>query len=226
MKIDDQKSKPNGSRKIANAFMLMATFCFAGSLPAVDIGGTAHHYTQHTQLEPVDAPCTQLEQLIPEELALNATLHEAARRSNGYQEIPALIAQGANVNNKDDAGNTPLHIAAWNGNVNNCKALLEAGADKEIKNKSNTSPHEGARVAKIIISLFNQQNSMKLPSEEKFAAERAQIDQYKRVIDLLDPAPPSKIAYIITAIKTGVSFCACTGFSSMVYILSYSMSCC
>jgi ankyrin repeat protein len=50
-------------------------------------------------------------------------------------EIPdLLIKYGANVNNQDNNGDTLLHRAAWNSNVNLIKWLLARGADATILN--------------------------------------------------------------------------------------------
>jgi ankyrin repeat protein len=51
-------------------------------------------------------------------------LHRAARI---YDEkaIRLLIEKGAEVNIEDDGGETPLHIAAFYGRVQNVEALLE-----------------------------------------------------------------------------------------------------
>eukprot|EP01096_Ripella_sp_DP13-Kostka_P005339 TRINITY_DN181_c4_g1_i1.p2 TRINITY_DN181_c4_g1~~TRINITY_DN181_c4_g1_i1.p2 ORF type:complete len:288 (-),score=119.48 TRINITY_DN181_c4_g1_i1:91-870(-) len=47
--------------------------------------------------------------------------------------IAKLVVLGANVNAKDNADRTPLHVAAKTGCVPIAKALLIAGADKNIK---------------------------------------------------------------------------------------------
>jgi ankyrin repeat protein len=40
-----------------------------------------------------------------------------------------LLDGGATVDARNDAEDTPLHLAAWNGNVATCRLLLERGAD-------------------------------------------------------------------------------------------------
>lgn len=45
-----------------------------------------------------------------------APLHEAASKGN-VEEIKLLIAKGADVNAKNNSGNTPLHRAASSGGV-------------------------------------------------------------------------------------------------------------
>ncbi|RMG03466.1 MAG: ankyrin repeat domain-containing protein, partial [Acidobacteria bacterium] len=66
-------------------------------------------------------------------------LHEAARY--GYLEIARLlISSGANVNAKDQDGQTPLHEAAWYGNSGVAKLLISSRADLNAKNKNGKTP--------------------------------------------------------------------------------------
>jgi len=61
----------------------------------------------------------------------------------GYHTIPvlnALIKHKLNLNAKDSDGNTLLHIAVQKDNDNAVKLLLEAGADKTVKNNSGKLP--------------------------------------------------------------------------------------
>ena len=76
------------------------------------------------------------------------SLHESAK--NGDIEcVIALIAAGANVNDKDKLGNTPLHDAAWRDEIEIMRALIAAGADIHAKNcHDNTPLHDAARNGK------------------------------------------------------------------------------
>ena len=49
-------------------------------------------------------------------------------------QITEMVANGANVNGKDENGNTPLHVAAAIGNFKATRALIAAKADLEAKN--------------------------------------------------------------------------------------------
>ncbi|TQW07044.1 F-box domain and ankyrin repeat protein [Cordyceps javanica] len=50
-------------------------------------------------------------------------LHEAAR-SSGARMVNQLISSGANPFGTDNTGATPLHVAAWYGNLEAASALL------------------------------------------------------------------------------------------------------
>jgi ankyrin repeat protein len=40
-----------------------------------------------------------------------------------------MIERGADINSRNNTGETPLHSACWKGNVPVASALLEAGAN-------------------------------------------------------------------------------------------------
>jgi len=46
-----------------------------------------------------------------------------------------LLQQGADVEEEDEEGNRPLHFAAKNGHVKIVRALLDAGAEMEARNR-------------------------------------------------------------------------------------------
>ncbi|KAJ5130977.1 ankyrin [Penicillium bovifimosum] len=53
-----------------------------------------------------------------------------------------LLRRGANVQLMDDEGYTPLHEAAKGDDPVVIRLLLEAGADRSIKNKKGESPSQ------------------------------------------------------------------------------------
>ena len=62
-------------------------------------------------------------------------LHIAAAR-NKIEAVAALISHGADVNARDEYGKTPLMQASYYGYAKVVEALLDAGADKELKGTS------------------------------------------------------------------------------------------
>lgn len=84
-----------------------------------------------------------LEEITPEEAT-----HQLLSRLSAVcsiEEIESLIAAGANVNEKNSNGLTPLHILLRNfrsqhSQVGAIKALLNAGADVNIENDSGKTP--------------------------------------------------------------------------------------
>ena len=62
----------------------------------------------------------------------NTPLHQAAMVGNTIK-TKSLIAQGADINAKNENGETPLHFAARRGNLEIIELLISSGADIEAK---------------------------------------------------------------------------------------------
>ncbi|XP_070013515.1 protein VAPYRIN-LIKE-like [Nicotiana sylvestris] len=72
-------------------------------------------------------------------LQLGDTLHRAAREGD-VVDIKKCIAEGANVNGKDQNGWTPLHRAAFKGRIEGVKVLVKHGAKLDVVDKCGYTP--------------------------------------------------------------------------------------
>ncbi|KAK6520082.1 Palmitoyltransferase zdhhc13 [Arthrobotrys conoides] len=69
----------------------------------------------------------------------------AAMSARTSVHIKSLVDAGALVDDGDKEGDTPLHIAAANSNLEGIKILLECGANRSIKNKKGKRPLDIAK---------------------------------------------------------------------------------
>jgi ankyrin repeat protein len=67
-------------------------------------------------------------------LAFAAPIHDAANKGDVKKIAEILAADPTQINAKDKVGNTPLHWAAFHGQLAAVKALIDAGADVKAKN--------------------------------------------------------------------------------------------
>ena len=91
---------------------------------------------EDTQPQPADAEDEAV-------LALAHTLLDAARQGDGDTLLP-LIDQGAPVDLRDSAGNSPLMLAAYHGHAALVRELAGRGADVDLANDRGQSPLAGA----------------------------------------------------------------------------------
>ena len=54
--------------------------------------------------------------------------------------VRTCLDAGADPNARNEDGDTPLHIAAWNGQTEAIAALLDAGADPNARNEDGDTP--------------------------------------------------------------------------------------
>ena len=72
-------------------------------------------------------------------LYLDSEFFKAALNSD-FEKAKTFLAEGADIDNRDESGNTALHHAAANGEVESVAELLKAGADADAKNKDLYTP--------------------------------------------------------------------------------------
>jgi len=99
------------------------------------------------------------------------TLAWYAAASGDVASIKARFAAGENLSAGDDAGLTPLHMAAQNGQLEAIQLLitlgadtnvtdkygngpLEGGADPDNKNKSNRSPRDISQRSNHVLQIY------------------------------------------------------------------------
>ncbi len=74
------------------------------------------------------------------EVVLYDTLLTSWIKSNRLPMVQALLHRGASLLVTDDAGNSPLHLAIIQENLELCSILIKAGADVNAKNKKLQTP--------------------------------------------------------------------------------------
>ncbi|KIW48491.1 uncharacterized protein PV06_01070 [Exophiala oligosperma] len=84
------------------------------------------------------ASCSQGAAIVPSYADQNS--RPTTRTGEDNNTIDILIAYGADVNARDDQGNTCLHNATAWGNLKAVRALMQAGADPLRKNKAGWTP--------------------------------------------------------------------------------------
>lgn len=92
-------------------------------------------------------------------------LIEAAKSGN-YAEAEALIKKGADVNQADEVGWTPLNFAAGRGDLPMVKLLVESGAD-----------------------IFKQGRDLRTPYMIALAAGRVSVVKYLKEVEDQHPGP-------------------------------------
>ena len=70
---------------------------------------------------------------------------QIAAINNHYPLIEMLTLRGADINKKDQWGNTPLHLAIINRNHEAINSLMKNGSDPQIQNKYGISALEKSR---------------------------------------------------------------------------------
>ena len=72
--------------------------------------------------------------------------HAGREHQEGVTLVEMLIAEGADVNTRNDDGKTPLHMAAIRGNYQAVKFFVDHGAEVLVFDKSGWTPRGYASV--------------------------------------------------------------------------------
>ena len=97
------------------------------------------------------------------------TLAHFASESNSPELLIRLKNLKAPLNNRDLYGWTPLHTAAFNGNLQIVKLLIEAGLDKDARTIDGKTPYllaieeKKTDVAEYLVSVSADQGEQKVP---------------------------------------------------------------
>ncbi|XP_047264192.1 protein VAPYRIN-LIKE-like [Capsicum annuum] len=99
-------------------------------------GWTALHFAAHqghveSGRQPMSLLPIRAHSQLYDHLQLGDTLHRAARKGE-VADIKKCIAEGANLNGKDQNGWTPLHRAVFKGKIEAVKVLVKHGAKLDV----------------------------------------------------------------------------------------------
>ena len=121
--------------------------------------------------EPVDTFTHQEVEFIPGKVQGDAASLFSAVHSGNIDGIILAVESGININAQDDRGATPLHIAAFRGEVEIAEYLLSEGADTTITNIDGLTALQTAEYVRhammvIVLSQACGIDSVMLPDAE------------------------------------------------------------
>ena len=121
--------------------------------------------------EPVDTFTHQEVEFIPGNAHGDAVSLFSAVHSGNIEGIILAVESGIDVNAQDDRGATPLHIAAFRGEVEIAEYLLSEGADPTITNLDGLTALQTAEYVRhammvIVLSQASGIDSVMLPDAE------------------------------------------------------------
>ena len=91
------------------------------------------------EVKPVEPVAEAAKPEPPTAKAPDISIHDAARKGN-IEAVRKHLSVGTNVNEKDNIGNTPLHLAAGFGQTEIIVLLITKGADVNAKTAIGFTP--------------------------------------------------------------------------------------
>ncbi len=102
---------------------------------------------------------------------LNKSLLQAAADGN-IEQVKSLLSKGAEVNAKDEKGQTPLHLAARQGHTAIVEMLLDKGAEVNAQTDEGDTLLSLAKGDKVIVELLRKHEAEKLSKDSATKTER------------------------------------------------------
>ena len=121
----------------------------------------------------------------PTAKASDISLHKAAEEVN-IEAVKQAIADGADVNAKEEYGGTPLHNAASGGRKEVVELLIAAGADMEAKDMGGLTPLHFSANKEIAELLIANGANVNAKSDDGVApVHNAAGNGHKGIVELL-----------------------------------------
>jgi len=128
---------------------------------------------------------------------LFAAIYEEPLVFNRIPIVTLLIESGADINLKDERGNTPLHLAAF-GETEVVKLLLEQGADVNATNNAGETPlHKAVQYPehKVVCELLRHGGNKSIRNVQGLTpAQIAEERGWANLVELLNSAPVEREA--------------------------------
>ena len=121
----------------------------------------------------------------------SANIFSASQRGN-TEDVERFISEGADVNKKDNNGDSPIHLSALYGRTETVKLLLDRGATIDVKNNNagNTPIHLASRYGYIetVKLLLDREAAIDVKNNDgdtpiHRAAENGKTDTVKLLLD-------------------------------------------
>ncbi len=140
------------------------------------------------------------------------SLHQAIENAD-YAAIESLLSEGAELEERDAYGRTPLYVAARQGDVELTRRLLERGADPNTTNVAGLSPLHAAvaqghtEVAELLLANCASVNARdrQRRSPLHFAAARGYLELTQRLVES-NAALEARLSSGLTPYQLAISF--------------------